>query len=111
MNNNAFGYHLRRLRQSESLTIRDLHRLSGVAVSDICRLENGVYAPKIKTLIRLSDGLNVSKQRMLHMAGVTDVTSDGLKTAERLSQLNKRDLRLVNNLITKLHRTHFLAWS
>jgi len=56
---------LRKLRLERGLSLRDLEKLSGVAYSGICRMENGEYLPNIKTLLKLARALNVRVEDLI----------------------------------------------
>lgn len=54
------GPRLRQLRKARALTLQDLSRLSGVAVSTISKIENSALSPTLDKVMRLADTLQMS---------------------------------------------------
>ena len=55
----AFGENLRTLRVARGLTQKELSERTGIAQSDISKLENGSANPSLRTLRRLASGMNM----------------------------------------------------
>lgn len=54
-----FGAHLRQCRQAKGLTIEQLSARSGITQSNICKTETGKYNPRIDSLVRIADALDM----------------------------------------------------
>ena len=61
----AFGKHLRKLREGKGLTQEELSNRSGLAFSQIGRFERGIRSPTLSTILSLSFGLNVHPKDLL----------------------------------------------
>ncbi len=61
----AFGKHLRKLREERNLSQEELANRSGIAFSQIGRFERGVRSPTLSTLKALSKGLGVEPKELL----------------------------------------------
>ncbi len=61
----AFGKHLRKLREERSLSQEELANRSGIAFSQIGRFERGVRSPTLSTLESLANGLGVKPKELL----------------------------------------------
>jgi transcriptional regulator with XRE-family HTH domain len=55
----AFGPHLRALRQAAGMTVAELAKRAGLAVSTISKIENVRMSPTYDVLLKLSKGLSV----------------------------------------------------
>lgn len=62
---NAFGKHLRILRESNNLTQEDLAAKCDIPLSQVGRMERGVRSPTLSTLLILADGLGVDPKLLL----------------------------------------------
>ncbi|UII27550.1 helix-turn-helix transcriptional regulator [Fulvivirga maritima] len=62
---NAFGKHLKKLREQKGLTQEELSNRSGQAFSQIGRFERGVRSPTLSTLIAIANGLDVHPKKLL----------------------------------------------
>ena len=56
---------LRALRQRRCLSLRELKRLSGVAVSALAKFEAGEGDPQLSTLRKLAKALNVTVAELI----------------------------------------------
>lgn len=54
-----FGAHLRQCRQAKGLTIEQLSAKSGITQGNICKTETGKYNPRIDSLVRIADALDM----------------------------------------------------
>lgn len=64
------GVTLRDARESAELSYREVHAMTGLALSHLQRLERGeVTRPAPETLRRLASALGVSYEGLLHAAG------------------------------------------
>jgi transcriptional regulator with XRE-family HTH domain len=61
----TFGQRLRELRRERGLTQEDLSRRASIHAPTIGRLERGRREPRLKTILRLADGLGVSPGELL----------------------------------------------
>ncbi len=61
----TFGQRLRELRKERSLTQEDLSRRTRIHSPTIGRLERDKREPRLKTILRLADGLGVSPGELL----------------------------------------------
>jgi transcriptional regulator with XRE-family HTH domain len=61
----TFGQRLRELRRKRSLTQEDLSRRTRIHAPTIGRLERDKREPRLKTILRLADGLGVSPGELL----------------------------------------------
>ncbi len=62
----AFGLHLKQIRVNKDVSLRILEQLSDVDHSQIHRIEKGVSAPSIVTLVALAEALDVSLQELIN---------------------------------------------
>jgi transcriptional regulator with XRE-family HTH domain len=60
-----FGANVRRARIAAGLTQEGLSQRSGLALSEISRLENGQRDPRLSTIIRLAAGLALPAAALL----------------------------------------------
>lgn len=56
---------LRAIREGKEVSLRALHRASGVAVATLARIEAGGYDPRLSTLRRLAKALRVSVAELI----------------------------------------------
>lgn len=61
----AFGHVICSARKARNLRQSDLAALSGIAQADISRIERGMIAPTVPTLLRLADALGAQIQLVL----------------------------------------------
>ena len=54
------GNQLLKCRQGKQLAMRKLAKISGLSVSFVCDLENGIMQPSAETIWRLSEALDVA---------------------------------------------------
>ncbi len=76
----AFGQLIYSARKARNLRQSDLAELSGVAQADISRIERGMIAPTVATLIKLTDALGAQIQLVL--TSVDDKAADATGTRE-----------------------------
>lgn len=70
MDSTGFGNHLKALRESINISIRQLSLISGISISYISQLENGKRGiPKPCILKKLAPHLNVSYENLMAAAG------------------------------------------
>jgi transcriptional regulator with XRE-family HTH domain len=60
-----FGANLRRSRRDAGLTQEALRDRTGVHMTEISRLENGVKDPQLTTIVRLATGLGIPAGELL----------------------------------------------
>jgi transcriptional regulator with XRE-family HTH domain len=58
--------YLRAWRMWRGLSIGELAKCAGVSATTISRLENGVSQPNYVTLQKLAQGLNLTREQLLH---------------------------------------------
>jgi transcriptional regulator with XRE-family HTH domain len=64
----TLGKYLNEMRESKSLSLRDLKELSGISIAEISRIENGIRKePGIGTLITICDGLGIDEHEALEI--------------------------------------------
>ena len=61
---------LRQLREERNLSLRDLERLSGVDYSSISKIETGAAEPRLNTILKIAEALNVSLYELLDLESV-----------------------------------------
>jgi transcriptional regulator with XRE-family HTH domain len=59
------GNELRKLRQQQRLTKRDVSDRTGLSRSTLSRLEAGLSVPSIETLLRLANSMKIPLQELL----------------------------------------------
>jgi transcriptional regulator with XRE-family HTH domain len=62
---NAFGKHLRVLRELKKLTQEDLAAKCDIPLSQVGRMERGVRSPTLSTILILAEGLGVDPKELL----------------------------------------------
>jgi len=62
---NAFGKHLRTLRELKKLTQEDLAAKCDIPLSQVGRMERGVRSPTLSTMLLLAEGLGVEPKTLL----------------------------------------------
>ncbi len=65
MENEIFGEHLRRLRETKGLSQFQLGKLVGVSDKAVSKWENGYAKPKGSLILKLSEILSVSVEQLL----------------------------------------------
>lgn len=75
----AFGHVIYSARKARNLRQSDLAELSGIAQSDISRIERGQIAPTTQTLLKLTTALGVEIQFVLTEAGTAPADSISLR--------------------------------
>lgn len=99
-----FGLLLRTLREQKNLTQEDLAELIDRSVQAISKMERGLTFPKLETLIRLSEKLNVPLQDLTKVfdPGIlidTERLPLEASITESLKHLSLRDLRIMVRLV------------
>lgn len=61
----AFGRHLRKLREEQDLSQEELANRANIAFSQIGRFERGIRSPTLSTLEALAKGLGVPPKDLL----------------------------------------------
>lgn len=80
---NPIGEMLGRLRREHSWTLADVSRLTGVSISSLSKIENGISAPAYSVLVRLAEGLKIdigallTSPREAFGSGVRRITRKG----------------------------------
>lgn len=91
------GKRLRKLRQSCSLTEKDVASKLKVAVSTISAYENDFRKPSCENLIKLAKIYGVSVDYLLHYSNTGTINVDGL---------DEEQLLVINSLIQCLRRNN-----
>lgn len=60
-----FGEHLTRLREAKGISIRELAARANLEYSQVQRIEKGKVNLSLSTIVALSEGLGVSKGKMM----------------------------------------------
>ena len=99
-----FGQILRTLREARNLSQEDLAEVIDRAVSSISNLETGKSFPKLETLIRLSEKLNVPLHELVKPFDPSLPSDPGrlpLETSVMHSarRLNLRDLEIADRIM------------
>ena len=61
----AFGANVARARKKRGLTQEEVSHRSGIHVTEVSRIERGLRDPRVTTLVRLADALEVSPAVLL----------------------------------------------
>jgi transcriptional regulator with XRE-family HTH domain len=72
----TFGGRLRALRRERGLSQEDLSRRTGIHSPSIGRLEHDRREPRLKTILRLADGLGVPPGMLLDGLGERRLTPE-----------------------------------
>lgn len=83
-------------RQLKGLDVRALSRLSGVNISLISRIENGLAIPTFPTLVRLCAGLDVNPDLFSEQLGLEKIRSKHLVRPDRSSYVLPGYLTLID---------------
>jgi transcriptional regulator with XRE-family HTH domain len=70
----AFGQRLRALRAERGISQDDLADRTGIHPTAIGRLERGLREPRLKTILRLAEGLGAQPGRLLDYLGERQLT-------------------------------------
>jgi len=104
----SFALIVRALRQRASLTLQELSRRSGLAVSTISKIENGQLSPSYETILRLADGLQVDVAELFNTE--PSVNAAGRRSITRRGQgkVHPSPHYLYEMLCTDLSRKHIV---
>ena len=72
----AFGQRLRTLRAERGISQDDLAERTGIHPTAIGRLEHGRREPRMKTILRLAEGLRTQPGRLLDYLGERRLTPE-----------------------------------
>ena len=72
----TFGQRLREVRTEHGLSQEDVGRRTGLHATAIGRLERGAREPRLKTILRLADGLGVPPGALLDTVGERRLTPE-----------------------------------
>ncbi len=72
----TFGQRLRELRRERGVSQEALSRRTHIHIPTIGRLERGKQEPRLKTILRLADGLGVSPGELLDNLAWRQLTPD-----------------------------------
>ena len=70
-NSKAFGIVISRLRVQKNLTQEQLSGLAGIARSHLAALESGQKNPKLDTIWKLAEALNIKPSQLIRMTEKT----------------------------------------
>jgi len=84
----ALGQRVRMLRKTRQLTLHDLARISGVAVSTISKIENGALSPTLDKVSRLAEGFGLSIGQLI---GDEETESDSRPPNSRFMKVGTGD--------------------
>jgi len=106
-----FGEMLRTLREERKLTQEDLAELIERSVQSVSKLERGLTFPKLETLIRLSEKLNVPLRELVEVfdpAQPIDADRVPLETSilQSTRRLSLRDLEVVDRVVKAFPQDH-----
>ncbi|QCO08138.1 XRE family transcriptional regulator [Azospirillum brasilense] len=99
-----FGRMLRTLREQRNLTQEDLAELIDRSVQAVSKMERGLTLPKLETLIRISEKLNVPLRELVsafdpnESADQTRISFEAL-IIESSRRLDIRDLSIVAKVV------------
>ncbi len=97
------GLRIKEIRTKRGLTQEQLSVKTGIALSTICRLENGVNMPREENLEELSKVLDVGIDAFFkfeHYEG--DRNSKIVKICDMLNKLNDNEITIVQKIIISL---------
>ena len=60
-----FGRHLRRLREKQDKSVNIFGYENDITPATISRIENGLISPRLQTLKKIADGLNIPLSELL----------------------------------------------
>lgn len=66
----AFGQRLREVRRERGMSHEDLARRTDLHTTAISRFERGLREPRLKSILRLAEGLDVHPGRLLEEPGI-----------------------------------------
>jgi transcriptional regulator with XRE-family HTH domain len=72
----AFGQRLRTLRTKQGVSQDTLAETTGIHATAIGRLERGTREPRLKTILRLADGLRTQPGKLLDYLGERRLTPE-----------------------------------
>lgn len=90
---NQVGVFIYNQRKKRNVTIKDLNKMTGVGTAVISDLENQKSMPRVETLLRISEALEIPNTLLFeHMKLVTTALGHGGKArADRIFASNKYD--------------------
>lgn len=97
MNNINIGENLRRLREQQGLTQKQLAEKVGISVSNITKYEKNQLEPSIERLFSISEALNTSVSSILNNESYSD--TDKLLTSFKTNDFNKHDIDALTECI------------
>ena len=87
---NQIGAFIANKRNEKNITIRELNKITGVSIGVISDLENAKSMPRVETLIKLAEALEISLSLIFeNMKPVTQKTSNNSKIIP--DDMNKYD--------------------
>ncbi|NAS19600.1 helix-turn-helix domain-containing protein [Clostridium butyricum] len=97
MNTINIGEKLKRLREQQGLTQKQLAEKVGISVSNITKYEKGQLEPSIERLISLSEALNTSISNILTNSSNSD--TDELLSSFKTNDFNKHNIDALTECI------------
>ncbi len=97
------GMYIKRKRESEHLSLRDVAKQTQVSASTLSRIENGTGVPDTPTLARLAQWLNIPFERIVG-AGQTPDSPIVYYPEESLPDIVEAHLRADRNLTPDMAR-------
>jgi transcriptional regulator with XRE-family HTH domain len=70
------GQNIRALREVRGLSLREFARLSGIAAPNLSNFENGHVSPRLETLGRVAQVLNVTVAELVTVDRAPSVSAD-----------------------------------
>lgn len=99
----TFGNHLKHLRKAAGMTQKDLAAASDLSLQYISEVERGVANPKLETLLRIAEGLNVVPLELFYIEGLgLPEGTQREKLASAIMQLDDATLQSITKLFLPL---------
>ncbi len=103
---NLLGQNIRKFRKARNLTQMELSSALGIDFKYLSRLETGIASPSIKTLIKLSQVLNVSMSQLFDFSESKSPENLKQDLFNKINAFSFEKLLMVNDLLNVIDRNY-----
>ena len=88
----SMGEQIRAMRQIQGLTQKELGQKLGLSFQSVAQWENGLRCPKIETLKRIADALEIPVGAFLPSMGIGESAGSRIKMARERQNMTQKEL-------------------